>query len=89
MGADPFNDTSTAVDEPGWGGGGACIDVTGNFTHLPPSQRYAAKDRKKIKDAHWRAAQEVRETWSKAQFDAEEARLRAEVEAILEARNAV
>lgn len=78
----PLTDTSTAIDEPRWGGGGACIDTSGDFMHIAdPAERRAIKERSRARKNKWARSQTIRATWTEADFAAEEARLRAEFDA--------
>lgn len=54
MAEDLFADTSTAVDEPGWGGGGV-VDLSGDGMHITnPAERrkYKERSRKRKKSGH-------------------------------------
>jgi hypothetical protein len=72
------------TDEGGWGGGSVPIYSCGNFAHLPPNERRAAKERRKRWNEKLRKADAIRATWSDADFAAEEECIRAEIEAWLE-----
>lgn len=73
--ADILRDPSTAIDEPGWGGGGACIDTSGDGMHITnPAERRAYKVRRRERRNRWERAQEIRANWTEADFE-EEARL--------------
>lgn len=61
------------TDEGGWGGGSVYIDSSGNFSHLPPAERRAAKERRKSWHEKLRKAEAARAMWTPEQF-AEEAR---------------
>lgn len=69
------------TDEGGWGGGSVPVDSSGNFAHLPPNERRAAKERRKRWHEKLRKADAIRATWSDADFAEEDERLRAEIDA--------
>jgi len=86
MADDLFTDTSTAVDEPGWGGGGV-VDTSGDGMHITdPAERRKYKERSRKHKQRWVRAQAIRDSWSESDFEAERQRLQQEVEAILAAR---
>lgn len=86
---DPINDASTAIDEPGWGGGGVCIDTSGDGMHITdPAERRAYKERSRKRKNKWARAQAIRDTWSEEDFAAEEARIAAQIEEWERARDA-
>ena len=76
----PLSDASTVIDEPGWGGGGVCIDSSGDGMHLPPKERRAFKKRRRAWYEKLRRAEEIRTTWGPEDFAAEEARIAAQIE---------
>lgn len=71
----PLRDTTTAIDEGGWGSGPS---------HLSKARR----ERCKRWEDKWRKAFAVRADWPDSAFVEEEARLEAEIAAILAARKA-
>jgi hypothetical protein len=86
MGAD-FTDAGV-LDEPGWGGGAACIDTSGNLAHVPKRERARAKARQIARHEKWRKAEAIRNTWSEEQVRQEQERLDREKEDILAGRRA-
>ena len=78
MGAD-FIDAGV-MDEPGWGGGAACIDTSGNLAHVPKRERARAKARQIARHEKWRRATIVRATWTQDQHRQEQERLDREIE---------
>lgn len=76
---DPRSDTSTVLDEPGWGGGGTVIDTSGDFMHLPKKDRAKAKERAKARDDKWRNAMEVRKNWDESDFEREREELEQQI----------
>lgn len=70
----------TVMNDDSFGGGSVCIDTSGNFSHLPPRERKKAKERQLAQHEKWRRANDRRSTWSQAQFEEEEKRLREEIE---------
>lgn len=86
MGAD-FTDAGV-LDEPGWGGGAACIDTNGNLAHVPKRERARAKARQIARHEKWRRATIARATWTENQHRQEHERLDREKEEILAARRA-
>ncbi|MBS4011081.1 MAG: hypothetical protein KGZ72_10035 [Roseovarius sp.] len=78
---------ASVLDEPRFGYA-AGIDTSGDYMHLSKAARRKAKERARLRKEKWRAAYAVRATWSDADFIAEEARLAAQIEQILEARDA-
>lgn len=75
-----IDDSGSAMDE-GWFGYAAGIDTSGNFMHLPPKERTAAKERKRAREERWRRGHAVRATWTLEQHAEEEERLRREIDA--------
>ncbi|WP_375552982.1 hypothetical protein [Roseovarius mucosus] len=78
---------ASVLDEPRFGYA-AGIDCSGDYMHLNKVERRKAKARARDRREKWRVAEAVRATWSDADFIAEEERLRAQIEQILEARDA-
>jgi len=68
--------------------GKVAFDNSGDFLHLTPRQRKAAKKRAQDRRERWDRAREIRADWTPEQFAAEEARLRAEADAIIAGRDA-
>ena len=81
MGDLPQIDDSASVMEEGRYGYAAPFDCSGDFRHLPPRQRRAAKQRQRERQERWRKAHEARAEWTPEQFEEEEARIRAEIDA--------
>jgi hypothetical protein len=80
MAEDPFADASTAVDEPGWGGG--VVGPTGDGMHITdPVERRKYKQRSRRRKQRWGRAMAIRATLGPEDFEQEEARLRAEIDA--------
>lgn len=71
-----FTDTGV-TDEAGWGGTG--YDLSGDNMHLSPRERRKARDRKKARQERWRAALDVRATWTQAQFEEEARQIAAQI----------
>lgn len=80
MADDPLTDSSTVLEE-GQFGFAAGIDTSGDFRHLPKAERRAAKERQRARQERWRKAHEARAEWTPEQFEEEEARIRAEIDA--------
>ena len=80
-----LNDTSTIMNEAGWGGGGSDPN---DFRHIADKKgRDKAKQRAMARSAKLRRWQAVREsTFSEADYAEEEARLAREVQEMMEAR---
>lgn len=80
MADDLFADTSTAVDEPGWGGGGV-VDLSGDGMHITaPAERRKHKERSRLRKNKWARAMAIRaETFTEEDYAAEEARIAEEI----------
>lgn len=76
------------TDEAGWGGGNAPIDSSGNFAHLPPNERRAAKERRKRWHEKLRKAEAVRASWTAEQYEEEGRQIAAQVAEWENKRNA-
>ena len=76
----PIDDSASVLQE-GQFGFAAGIDTSGDFRHLPKEERRAAKQRRREWHEKLRRAEEIRATWTPEQFEEEEARLRAEIDA--------
>lgn len=82
----PIDDSASVLDE-GCHGWAPPIDTSGDYKHLPPAERRAAKKRSYERKQRWALAQAIRAEWTEEDYATEEARLRAEIEA-WERRNA-
>jgi hypothetical protein len=85
--AEIYNEPASEVAS-GLSSGASSIDTSGEFLHLPKKERKRAKLIKKEAAEKWRRAAEIRAGWGEPDFAVEEARLREEVRAILELRDA-
>jgi hypothetical protein len=63
------------------------FDATGWFFHIPKGKRRAASAKRKAEREKLLRAQALRENWTEADFEAEEARIAAQIEE-WESRNA-
>ena len=80
MGSLPIDDSASVLEE-GRHGWAPPLDTSGDFRHLPPNERRAAKQRRREWHEKLRRAEEIRATWTPEQFAEEEERLRAEIDA--------
>jgi len=79
MADDPLTDFGSVLEE-GRHGYAEPFDVSGNFQHLPPAERRAAKKRSYERKQRWARAEAIRATWGPEQFEEEQARLAREIE---------
>jgi hypothetical protein len=81
MADDILNDPSTVIDESRWGGGGACIDTSGDFMHVTdPAERRRYKERRRRWREKLRRAEAIRANWTPAQFEEEARQIAAQIE---------
>lgn len=87
MGDLPIDDSASVLEE-GRHGWAPPFDTSGDFRHLPPRQRRAAKQRQRERQERWRKAHEIRAEWPEWRFKEEESRIRAQIEEWEHNRNA-
>lgn len=79
MSEDPINDSGTVLDE-GRFGYAEPFDTSGDFRHLPPAERRAAKKRSYDRKLRWARAHAIRATWTDQQFEQEARQIAAQIE---------